>query len=370
MFLNKKKATSNMIQSKNSEKNFHFQTLAPIDNTDIDVYEEAIDFALKRNDIRNIAISGAYGSGKSSLLASYKKKHADKEFIHISLAHFEPDHKEPTTPQVHDTSKKATEPEQESAQTHPPQKPSESVLEGKILNQLIHQLRDETIPQTNFRIKKTLTNEQIAWQSIAIISFFVSMIHLTLSPVWINFVSSFTPGKWLKSILDLTATPAAFFVSGCVCLSVITYFIISSVKKQRFKATIKKLSLQGNDIELFENENDSFFDKYLNEVLYLFENADVDAIVFEDMDRYDIEGIFERLHEVNTLANIRLQREGKKMIKFFFLLRDDLFVSKDRTKFFDYIIPVIPVVDSSNSYDQFIKLTSANNLNNIFNDKF
>jgi len=39
---------------------------------------------------------------------------------------------------------------------------------------------------------------------------------------------------------------------------------------------------------------------------------------------------------------------------FIFLLRDDIFVSKDRTKFFDYIIPIVPVVDSSNSYDQFI----------------
>lgn len=42
------------------------------------------------------------------------------------------------------------------------------------------------------------------------------------------------------------------------------------------------------------------------------------------------------------------------------MLRDDIFDSKDRTKFFDYIIPVVPVVDSSNSYDQFIsQLKSA-----------
>ncbi|MBI0165772.1 hypothetical protein H3V01_07955 [Snodgrassella sp. M0351] len=36
------------------------------------------------------------------------------------------------------------------------------------------------------------------------------------------------------------------------------------------------------------------------------------------------------------------------------MLRDDIFCTKDRTKFFDFIIPVVPVVDGSNSYDQLI----------------
>lgn len=372
---NKKEGNAPVANS--AEKKFHFEKLAPIDTAEIDVYEEAIDFAFENSDIRNIAISGAYGSGKSSLLASYKKKHPDKAFIHISLAHFEPDHKEEyqikldKIPQK--TSCKASEESKEDqnpTQGDPHSKPSESILEGKILNQLIHQLNAEDIPQTNFRVKKTLTKTQIVWQSIAIISFVVTVIHLALSSVWINFVSSFAPGCWFRNILELTTTPGSFFVSGCVGLVVISYFIATSVKRQRFKATVRKLSLQGNDIELFESENDSFFDKYLNEVLYLFENAGVNAIVFEDMDRYDMEGIFERLHEVNTLANIRLTKKKKSPVKFFFLLRDDLFVSKDRTKFFDYIIPVIPIVDSSNSYDQFIKLTSANSLNNLFKDKF
>ncbi|WP_373206866.1 YobI family P-loop NTPase [Coprococcus phoceensis] len=31
--------------------------------------------------------SGAYSAGKSSVLASYKKKHSGLRFLHISLAH-------------------------------------------------------------------------------------------------------------------------------------------------------------------------------------------------------------------------------------------------------------------------------------------
>lgn len=78
------------------------------------------------------------------------------------------------------------------------------------------------------------------------------------------------------------------------------------------------------------------------------------------MDRFNTNGIFERLREVNTLANIQLNKKNEKVLRFFYLLRDDIFDSKDRTKFFDYIIPVVPVVDGSNSYDQFIsQLKSA-----------
>ena len=61
------------------------------------------------------------------------------------------------------------------------------------------------------------------------------------------------------------------------------------------------------------------------------------------------------MREVNRLVNNKLKEEGKTL-RFFYLLKDDIFISKDRTKFFDFIIPVIPVVDSSNSYDKFIEL--------------
>lgn len=113
-----------------AERTHHFERLTPIDNMNLDVYEEAIDYVFDNSDIKNVAISGAYSAGKSSVLASYKKKHSDLHFRHISLAHF-----------------KSSEQEGET-------EVKESVLEGKILNQLIHQIPSEKIPQTNFRVKK------------------------------------------------------------------------------------------------------------------------------------------------------------------------------------------------------------------------
>ena len=111
-------------------------------------------------------------------------------------------------------------------------------------------------------------------------------------------------------------------------------FIHYVIKLQNNKNILKRLSVQGNEIEIFENQDDSFFDKYLNEVLYLFENPKTDVIVFEDMDRFEMNHIFERLREVNALANIQLAKKSNKKLRSFYLLRDDVFDSKDRTKFF------------------------------------
>ena len=361
---NHNRPTVQEANSAQTDTKCHFEKLSPIDDADISIYEEAINFAFSCPDIKNIAISGAYGSGKSSVLATYKKKHPEKKFIHISLAHFISDSK---TVDSDNTKSNPSQPIQAILSTN---SSDESVLEGKILNQLIHQIEDQNIPQTKFRIKNSLSNKQVRNYSIEIIVFFLSLMHLVLSHTWIDFVSTFPENSILRSILSLSTTPLSFFISGCIGLVILSFYVYASVKKQRFKATIRKLSLQGNDIELFENSTDSFFDKYLNEVLYLFENAGVDGIVFEDMDRYELEGIFERLREVNTLANIRLSNKGKPMIRFVFLLRDDLFVSKDRTKFFDYIIPVVPVVDSSNSYDQLIGYMEKNGFRSRFTEGF
>ena len=53
--------------------NITFEKLSPTTDADVKVYQEAFDFVFSNDDVRNIAISGAYGAGKSSVLESYKK---------------------------------------------------------------------------------------------------------------------------------------------------------------------------------------------------------------------------------------------------------------------------------------------------------
>ena len=326
-----------------SENKYHFERLTPIDSVDLNVYEEAIDFVFNHSDVRNVAISGAYSAGKSSVLASYKKKHSDLHFLHISLAHFKSPNEKDTT------------------------EVKESVLEGKILNQLIHQIPSDKIPQTNFRVKKRISRLHIIIQTLKIIVLLVAIIHFLFFDSWKSYVSALHI-DWLKSILKFSVQPYNLMIDGIIIIILVYSFIHGLIKIQKNKNVFRKLNLQGNEIEIFEESDDSYFDKYLNEVLYLFENVDADVIVFEDMDRFNANKIFERLREVNTLANIQLQKENKKILRFFYLLRDDIFISKDRTKFFDYIVPVVPVVDSSNSYDQFISHFKKGGLFEKFNE--
>ncbi len=328
-----------------AERTHHFERLTPIDNMDLDVYEEAIDYAFDNSDIKNVAISGAYSAGKSSVLASYKKKHSDLHFLHISLAHFK-------------------SPDQEDEM-----EVKESVLEGKILNQLIHQIPSEKIPQTNFRVKKKVSAKSVIKLTIEAILFFIVSIYFACFDIWKSYVNTL-PNNWFKSILTLSTHQYALMVDGILMVTLLLLIVYGLIRVQKNKNVFRKLNLQGNEIEIFEESDDSYFDKYLNEVLYLFENADVDVIVFEDMDRFNANKIFERLREINTLANIQLRKEDKKVLRFFYLLRDDIFVSKDRTKFFDYIVPVVPVVDSSNSYDQFISHFKKGGIFEKFDESF
>lgn len=55
-----------------------FSDLAPLDSIDnTSEYLNALDWALKNRRIRNVALCGPYGAGKSSIINSYLKSHAD-----------------------------------------------------------------------------------------------------------------------------------------------------------------------------------------------------------------------------------------------------------------------------------------------------
>lgn len=328
------------------DKRYVFQKLTPISNSELGIYEDAIDFVFENDDVRNVAISGAYGAGKSSVLESYKAKHKNKKYVHISLAHFN-----------------------ESADNGESGIIKESVLEGKILNQLIHQISSDRIPQTHFKVKKSVKRKEVLKASLLALAFVISVIVFILFNKWTALVGTVNI-KWLRIVLkNVTTTEIRLFV-GLVMVLIGYYYMYKIIQAQKNKHMFRKLNVQGNEIEIFEESDDSYFDKYLNEVLYLFDNVDADVIVFEDMDRFDANRIFERLREVNTLTNLQRREEGKGVIRFFYLLRDDIFVSKDRTKFFDYIIPVVPVVDGSNSYNQFIYHLKKNDLYEKFDEGF
>ena len=327
--------------------NYKFEKLTPVDNVELEVYNEAIDYVFKNDDVKNIAISGAYGAGKSSIIESYKKKDPTKHFLHISLAHFEdPDNYKTTEERV-----------------------KENVLEGKILNQLIHQIPVEHIAQSKFKIKRNIDKNNVIKMSLCILIFIILVFHVIFFNSWRNYINLLNEDI-VKSFFGIMVMRGSRLVSGSILISLMFYFIYEIICIQKNKNIFKKLNVQGNEIEIFEEDEDSYFDKYLNEVIYLFENCGSDVIVFEDMDRFNTNRIFGRLREINDLVNKRFFEREQPPLRFFYLVKDDIFVSKDRTKFFDYIIPVVPVVDGSNSYDKFIELFNKNDIIPNPDDRF
>ncbi|WP_313128486.1 YobI family P-loop NTPase [Anaerocolumna sp.] len=351
-----------------SENTYKFQKLTPVTDVEMDIYEDAMKYVFSNNDIRNIAISGAYGAGKSSVIETYKAQHKGEKFLHISLAHFENKGSAvDDSINIEISDNEINDKETLSV---------ESVLEGKILNQLIHQIKPASILQTNFSIKKEIDKKFILLRTFEIVLFFFLSFFIKFNNKWLITEKGLSNGI-LKSALHFTTTNEMLIVAAILWLILLARGLHLIIKTQVNKNIFKRINVKGNEIEIFEDKNDSYFDKYLNEVLYLFENAGSDNIVFEDMDRYDTNLIFEKLREINTLLNRRKDllslpnnEDKKESIRFFYLLRDDIFLSKDRTKFFDFILPVVPIVDASNAYDKFIEHFKDGNIFQLFDEKF
>ncbi|MBC2328414.1 YobI family P-loop NTPase [Listeria booriae] len=135
-----------------------FEKLTPKSDSDIRVYREAMNYALSEDDVKNVALSGIYSSGKSSVIETYKKE-SDKNFLHVSLGYYNgikqlnknsTNLNENTPPALQEDETQLESPAKENTEIMT----NDIVLEGKILNQLLHQIDPSKIPQTIFKIKK------------------------------------------------------------------------------------------------------------------------------------------------------------------------------------------------------------------------
>lgn len=81
-----KKTSSKTIEEK---KGFNILGPAELDANE-KIYTDAINFALENKNIKNIAITGIYGAGKSSIwLTHIKKWNVEKKPIFISLGNYD-----------------------------------------------------------------------------------------------------------------------------------------------------------------------------------------------------------------------------------------------------------------------------------------
>lgn len=331
-----------------------FRPLTPNGAIDLSHYQDALDFVFSSNEIRNIALTGSYGSGKSSVIRSYENIHKDnRTFIHISLARFE---------------------EQGQTVSNPAdQTKTVNILEGKIINQLLHQIREKDIPRAYIQLQDKTSWIQHLFIVLTALAIGLLGIYVSQFQKWSSTVVGLDESL-IKPLLLATTNPYGRLIGIALLLILLGGGIFYILRTYPFRVLFKKFDLKGLvGIELFSAEEDTYFDKYLHNVLYLFDKANADAIVFEDLDRYDVTLIFEKLREINDLAYSREKqglRQGKKPLRFFYLIRDDVFTASDRSKFFDFIIPVVPYVDASNSCDQLLQRFKEAGLDGIFTKRF
>ena len=250
---NKNENTKQNEQNTKTE-NIKFYSLAPVESDNYDKYNDAFIFALNSDDeskkITNIAVTGPYASGKSSVIENVKNKFGTEKFITLSLTNF-------NSGDIENDNKI-----QENSITN---KKIEEDLEAQLINQLIHKIDSKKIEDSRFLANKKIDTSKLSYKVGTFIhALIISIIFLCLIIVNIN---NETISKILFLKLDdikITSINILFIV-GSIYSLYFGYKIINLFKKKKI---LRKINIYGNEIELFTNEDNSIFDKYTDEILY------------------------------------------------------------------------------------------------------
>ncbi len=305
-------------KDRSADMQSKFVNLAPTDEADkAGVYSEAILFATNDPKVSNIALTGPYGSGKSSIIQSFLKKYR-RPALHISLAAFVP--------------------EADSRG----EKVSRQEIERSILQQMLYGADANKLPLSRFK----------RIHSPGVCSIFKSFyIMLGILAIWYVFHQreGIISGTFFVPLAFSNWLNLGIFVLAATFLWVtLHHFYVAS-----FGLSLKSISLKDVEIKPAHDDQASILNRHLDEIIYFFQSTAYDLVIIEDLDRFNDTEIFVTLREINSLVN---ENAGvKRTIRFLYALRDDMFVNTDRTKFFEFIIPVIPIINTSNSIDMVLE---------------
>ena len=341
-----------------SNPSVKLENLAPIDYTQIasdefetnyyKIYKDVLNNVTQEKHITNVGVTGGYGTGKSSIIHSYFNELKSRTSIYISLAHF-------------DSLAGNTLPTPQNNKEINSQ--IDNILEMKIVNQLVNQIEPDKIPKANFLAKKNINNNKIIFYSLSIIClilYFKFLLPVITEKITYS-IQNFLPNlEFIDYILIIISVIAI----------IISYYLLSnSIRKIMYKGNLAKLTINtmgiGVDMENKDFSTVSYFDNFLSDVIYLFDESEAEFVIFEDLDRFNDHSIFEKLREINLMVNQRRKSAKLKKLMFFYVISDEVFSEKnvdsanntenisatEKTKFFDVIIPIIPIVNNTNSFD-------------------
>ncbi len=311
-----------------------FEDLTPDSSSEQkEVYFETLSWALKNQNVKNIAITGPYGSGKSSILKAFFKKNDAYQELNISLATFKN-----TTTETELPDKKKKE--------------QNKSIELSILQQIFYKVKAEEIPFSRFQRIKTLSSPFITLVIIEVLlglsgmSLIFGQSFYSRFSGWEDFIAERGNGLQLFSIL--------LILPGIIHA---TFHLLNKLNNSK----LNKLNFKSGDVELTPQNDTSILNKNIDEILYFFESTDYNVVVIEDLDRFNNPEIFTKLREINNLINN--SKQIARRIVFIYAIKDDMFTDNNRSKFFDFIIPVIPVINTSNSIELALKKIANTDIN-------
>lgn len=305
------------------KRNVEFLPLTPTDKAEyIESYSEALSQALLNEHIFNIAITGAYGSGKTSFLRTYFKEHPNfwpyggkkNKYITISLANLadRSKHKKEITLQE---------------------------IEVSILHQLFFHEQSCALTDSHFTKIQKIGFWKLSGYTLFALLFIISCVHI----IWPRFVTQLIGLPNLELLKEHN-----WWHWFCVAVAFAgIIWIISRLIRVVAQIAVRKLSVNSASIEIFNKQEKSILNEHIDEIIYFFSVTGYNVVLIEDLDRFKQQSIFVKLREINHLINN--SQEVKQRVRFIYALSDEMFKDEARTKFFDFIIPIIPVVDASNS---------------------
>ncbi|MEU7618772.1 hypothetical protein AB0B27_22125 [Micromonospora rifamycinica] len=293
-------------------------------------YVVGLTAVLQDPDVRNIALTGRYGAGKSSVLKAFAGRHAGR-VLNLSLSTLGPSEED---------------------------KSITNRIEKELVKQLLHSQPQRALPRSHFqRIDKPDFRRAVAFATTQVAV--VAMI-LFLLGRFPRLTGATKDQPW-------SVRAGAVLLFGLLMVAVLTW-----IRQAVHNRVVSSVSAAGATVALGAKEV-SYFDKYLDEIVYFFESTRFDVVVFEDLDRFDDPHIFEALRELNTLLNTSHAARGRRF-RFVYALKDSIFerlgtdtiqlddnasaesVRANRTKFFDLVVPVVPFITHRTSRDLLTKL--------------
>lgn len=350
----------NEVSSENNLPNpiIKLEDLAPINYSQIasdefetdyyKIYKNVLNNVIQDKHIKNVGVTGGYGTGKSSIIHSYFNELKSRTSIYISLAHF-------------DSLAGNALPKHQDDKAINSQ--IDNILEMKIVNQLVNQINPEKIPKANFLAKKNINKNKIKFYSLSIIWLIIyfNFFLPTMTEKITYSIKNFPPNlEFIDYIL---------IIISVIAIIILCYLLSNAIKTIIYKGNWSKLTINTMGINVNMENRDfstvSYFDTFLSDVIYIFDESEAEFVIFEDLDRFNDHSIFEKLREINLMVNQRRNSANRKKLMFFYVISDEVFSEKkddstnhsedvsatEKTKFFDVIIPIVPIVNNTNSFD-------------------